>query len=163
MHLEQQELVEEFFVHIGAMDIQSFAEHRKNQTTPIDRSIVVVGDRKDIQLLSIELGIRLLVISGGLSVEDSVLELAREKNVSLIISPYDSATTSWIIRTATQLDELIKESQIHCFHKNDKVATVKKRIGSLDDPLYMVIEGDKKLIGVFSKTDILDRLKNKLF
>lgn len=154
LNLEQQELVEEFFVHIGAMDIQSFAEHRKNQTTPIDRSIVVVGDRKDIQLLSIELGIRLLVISGGLTVEASVIELAKEKKVSVIISPYDSATTSWIIRTATRLDELI-DNNIHCFHKNDKVATVKKRIGSLDDPLYMVIEGDKQLIGVFSKTDIL--------
>ena len=87
INLEQEALVEEFFVHIGAMDIQSFAEHRKNQTTPIDRSIVVVGDRKDIQLLSIELGIRLLVISGGLVVEDTVIELAKQQKVSLIISP----------------------------------------------------------------------------
>ena len=161
INLEQEALVEEFFVHIGAMDIQSFAEHRKNQTTPIDRSIVVVGDRKDIQLLSIELGIRLLVISGGLAVEESVIELAKQQKVSLIISPYDSATTSWIIRTASQLDELI-ESKIHCFHKDDKVATVKKRIGGLDDPLYMVIEGDKELIGVFSKTDILRPTKKKI-
>lgn len=161
INLEQEALVEEFFVHIGAMDIQSFAEHRKNQTTPIDRSIVVVGDRKDIQLLSIELGIRLLVISGGLVVEDTVIELAKQQKVSLIISPYDSATTSWIIRTASQLDELI-ESKIHCFHKDDKVATVKKRIGGLDDPLYMVIEGDKELIGVFSKTDILRPTKKQI-
>ena len=161
INLEQEALVEEFFVHIGAMDIQSFAEHRKNQTTPIDRSIVVVGDRKDIQLLSIELGIRLLVISGGLVVEDAVIELAKQQKVSLIISPYDSATTSWIIRTASQLDELI-ESKIHCFHKDDKVATVKKRIGGLDDPLYMVIEGDKELIGVFSKTDILRPTKKQI-
>ena len=157
----QKELIEELSVHVGAMDISSFGEHHKKLSTPIDRSIIVVGDRKDIQEKSITLGVRLLIISGGLAVDESIVEMAKEKGVSLIISPYDSATTSWIVRTASQLEGLI-ESRIHCFQKDDRVSSVKKRIAGLDDPLYMVVEGEKKLIGVFSKSDILRPTQKKI-
>jgi len=157
----QKELIEELSVHVGAMDISSFGEHHKKLSTPIDRSIIVVGDRKDIQEKSINLGVRLLIISGGLAVDESIVEMAKEKGVSLIISPYDSATTSWIVRTASQLEGLI-ESRIHCFQKDDRVSSVKKRIAGLDDPLYMVVEGQKKLIGVFSKSDILRPTQKKI-
>ena len=157
----QKDLIEELSVHVGAMDISSFGEHHKKLSTPVDRSIIVVGDRKDIQEKSINLGVRLLIISGGLSVEDSIIEMAKEKGVSLIISPYDSATTSWIVRTASQLEGLV-ENRIHCFQKDDRVSSVKKRIAGLDDPLYMVVEGEKKLIGVFSKSDILRPTQKKI-
>lgn len=157
----QKDLIEELSVHVGAMDISSFGEHHKKLSTPVDRSIIVVGDRKDIQEKSINLGVRLLIISGGLSVDESIIEMAKEKGVSLIISPYDSATTSWIVRTASQLEGLV-ESRIHCFQKDDRVSSVKKRIAGLDDPLYMVVEGEKKLIGVFSKSDILRPTQKKI-
>ena len=157
----QKDLIEELSVHVGAMDISSFGEHHKKLSTPIDRSIIVVGDRKDIQEKSISLGVRLLIISGGLPVEESIIKMAKEKGVSLIISPYDSATTSWIVRTASQLEGLV-ENRIHCFQKDDRVSSVKKRIAGLDDPLYMVIEGEKKLIGVFSKSDILRPTQKKI-
>ena len=161
INIVQKDLIEELSVHVGAMDISSFGEHHKKLSTPIDRSIIVVGDRKDIQKKSINLGVRLLIISGGLSVEDSIIGMAKEKGVSLIISPYDSATTSWIVRTASQLEGLI-ENRIHCFQKDDRVSSVKKRIAGLDDPLYMVIEGERKLIGVFSKSDILRPTQKKI-
>ena len=157
----QKDLIEELSVHVGAMDISSFGEHHKKLSTPIDRSIIVVGDRKDIQEKSINLGVRLLIISGGLSVEESIIKMAKEKGVSLIISPYDSATTSWIVRTASQLEGLV-ENRIHCFQKDDRVSSVKKRIAGLDDPLYMVVEAEKKLIGVFSKSDILRPTQKKI-
>ena len=159
LNLVEEKSVEQLSVHIGAMDIKSFGEYQKHQNTLIDSSIIIVGDRKDIQQKAIQLGVRLIIISGGLKVDDQIIEEAKNKNISLIISPYDSAISSWIVRTATQIEGLI-EDNIHCFHKDDKVSTIKKRIGNLDDPLYMVIEGDKNLIGVFSKSDIL-RPSNK--
>ena len=161
INVVEKDFIEDLSVHIGAMDIASFGEHHKKLNTPIDCSIVVVGDRHDIQEKSIKLGIRLLIVSGGLSVDNSIINLAKNNNVSLIISPYDSAITSWIVGTASQLEGLI-ETKIHCFRKDDRVSSIKKRIASLNDPLYMVVEGDRKLIGVFSKSDILRPTKKKI-
>ena len=133
IHVVEEGYIEELSVHVGAMDIQSFGEHHKKLNTPIDRSIIVVGDRSDIQKKSIELGVRLLIISGGLSVDPSIVELAKANQVSLIINPHDSATTSWIVRTASQLEGLI-ESKIHCYQKDDRVSSIKKRIANLERP-----------------------------
>lgn len=154
LHADNIDEIEELFVRIGAMDIRSFGSHHKENGLTSDRSIIVVGDRRDIQERCLELGVRLLVITGALEVDKEVIERARESNISLIVSPYDSATTSWIIRTATHIDGLF-EPKVSCFSAEDHISSVKRRIANSNDPLYLVVNDEKQLIGVFSKSDIL--------
>ncbi len=146
--------LEELYVRIGAMDIRSFGSHHKEDGMPSSKSIIIVGDRWDIQERCLQLGVRLLVITGGLKVDEEMITRAKERGVSLIVSPYDSATTSWIIRTATHIEGLI-EPEVQCFTSEDRISSVKRRIANLNDPLYAVINDEKQLIGVFSKSDIL--------
>lgn len=153
--------LEELSVRIGAMDIRSFGTHHREQDLASQHSIIVVGDRRDIQERCIQLGVRLLVITSELRVEDDVVAKAKEKGVSLIVSPYDSATTSWIIKTATHIGGLV-EARIQCFSADDKVASVQRRIAQTNDPLYMVLSESEELIGVFSKSDILRPSKKKI-
>ena len=154
LHEENSENIEELFVQIGAMSIDSFCNTVKRDTGLYAQSVIVVGDRRDIQECCLELGVRLLVITGGLPVEQDIVERAKKHNVSLIVSPYDSASTSWMIRTATQIEGLV-EAEIKCFTPKDKVESVKRRIAGLNFPLYMVTDKNKKLVGVFSKGDII--------
>ena len=152
LHETNSDTVEELFVRIGAMDINSLHEKSANEEgICANSSVIVVGDRRDIQKRCLELGIRLLVITGNLKVDKDIIEHARERNVSLIVSPYDSASTSWIIRTATYVEGLI-ETDVKCFTSEDRVESVKRRIPNLNAPLYMVTNENKELIGVFSKS-----------
>ena len=155
LHEDNSEDVEELFVRIGSMKLDSFND-RSNTETSIraQSSVIVVGDRRDIQERCLELGIRLLVISSGLPVGQDIIEGARKNNVSLIVSPYDSASTSWMIRTATHIEGLI-DTQVKCFTQEDRIDSVKRRIVGLNTPLYMVTNKAKKLMGVFSRSDIL--------
>lgn len=146
--------LQELYVRIGAMDIRSFGHNHKEQGLPSDRSIIIVGDRWDIQERCLQLGVRMLVITGNLEVDEEVVARAKERNVCLIISPYDSATTSWIIRTATHIDSLVARD-VSCFSADDRIASVKRRIATNNEPLYAVVNDSKQLIGVFSKSDIL--------
>lgn len=146
--------LEELYVRIGAMDIRSFGNYHKQEGTAAENSIIIVGDRWDIQERCLQLGVRLLVITGGLEVEPEVIERAKKQNVSLIVSPFDSASTSWIIRTATLLDNLVS-TDVKCFTAEDRISSVKNRIANSNDPLYMVTNEHKQLQGVFSKSDIL--------
>jgi len=154
LHADKQDELEELYVRIGAMDIRSFGTHHREDGLPSDRSIIIVGDRWDIQERCLQLGVRLLVITGALEVDEEVVARAKERNVSLIVSPFDSATTSWIIRTATHIDGLI-EPEVSCFNAEDRISCVKRRIANNNDPLYLVVNDTKQLIGVFSKSDIL--------
>ena len=154
LHQDRSDEVEELFVRVGAMDIRSFENNHKEDGTNANTSVIVVGDRWDIQERCLQLGVRLLVITGGLEVDADMIERAKERNVSLIVSPYDSASTSWIIRTATHIDSLV-DTTVKCFNAEDRIESVKRRIANTNDPLYMVTNEDKELLGVFSKSDIL--------
>ena len=154
LHTERKHDLEELYVRIGAMDIRSFGKHHKQEGTAAENSIIIVGDRWDIQERCLQLGVRLLVITGGLDVDPEVIEHAKEVGVSLIVSPYDSASTAWIIRTATYIDRLIR-TEVPRFAPEDRIRTIKTRIAEQNDPLYMVVDEQEKLLGVFSKSDIL--------
>lgn len=162
LHETNSDAVEELFVRIGAMDINSLHEDSANdERISASASVIVVGDRYDIQQRCLELGIRLLVITSNLKVDEAIIKQARERNVSLIVSPYDSASTSWIIRTATHVEGLI-ESEVKCFSAEDRIDQVKRRIPNLNSPLYMVTNENKQLIGVFSKSDILRSSRTRI-
>jgi len=91
--------VETFFAALGTMGIRSFWSISEREKIPASQSIIIVGDRRDVQRRSIELGIRALVISSGIEIDEETIALAKAKGVSLLISPDDSATTAWVVGT----------------------------------------------------------------
>ena len=154
LHQKDSDKLEDLYVRVGAMDIRSFGTHHKEEGTEASRSVIVVGDRWDIQERCLQLGVRLLVITGGLEVDEGIIARAKELDICLIVSPYDSASTSWMIRSAAHIDSLI-DTDLKCFNSEDSIESVKRRIANANDPLYMVTNEDRELLGVFSKSDIL--------
>jgi manganese-dependent inorganic pyrophosphatase len=151
----------EMFIRVGAMDIRSFDKLSEETQVPATSSIVVVGDRWDIQEKSIHMGVRLIVITGGLKVDKDIAKRVKELGINMIISPHDTATTSWIIRTATRVSTLMEPVE-HPFSEDDTVALVKRRILDLTNPLFVVTNDNDQLRGIFSKTDLLRPVKTRL-
>ncbi len=161
LHLANGDEVEDLFVRVGAMDIRSFGRVSEKEGIPPERSIIVVGDRTDIQKKSIDLGVKLLVITGGLEVDADVEETARSKDIGLIISPFDSATTAWIIRAASTVDRLIERSPV-TMRPDMRLADVRRRAGALNVPAFPVVDENKRLLGIFTKTDLLKPVPTNL-
>src|SRR4051812_17113708 len=80
---------EDLILMIGAMSVDAFAKRLSRY--PREKLVVIVGDRAEIQKLAIRGGARLVIVTGALPVSLEMLEEAREKGVSLIISPHDTA------------------------------------------------------------------------
>ena len=154
VHTVEPKRDEELFVRVGAMNLHSFGNFHRNEDIPAGQSIIVVGDRHDIQEKSINLGVRLLVITGSLEVEKYIIDMARERGVCLIISPYDSATSSWAIRSATRLSHLIDE-RFMTFHADETVESARRKVQQNAFPSYFVVDDDNRLIGIFSRTDLI--------
>jgi len=161
LHLTDENTPEELYVRIGAMDIRSFGKFSDEEHIAPRQSVIIVGDRWDIQQRSIQIGVRLLVITGNLPIDDEVVELARARGVSLIISPYDSATTAWVIRTATNIERLIDRKFVS-LDADTRLADVRKKVVSSPAPAFMVLADDGSLAGILTKTDILKPVKTRL-
>jgi manganese-dependent inorganic pyrophosphatase len=154
LHLAEGDEVEELYVRVGAMDIASFDRFTREEQIAPERSVIVVGDRRNIQERAIGLGIRLLVVTGDLDVDEDVVEAAREAGVSLVVSPWDSATTAWTVRAATRV-ERIMSTEYTAFGPEETVEEVRRRTAIMDPAVFMVTGDRDRLLGVFTRRDIL--------
>ena len=161
LHVVGDKKVEELYIRLGTMDISSFWSVSVRENIPANQAIVIVGDRHDIQRRSIELGIRALVITSNLEPDDDTLELAKARGVSVIVSPYDSATTAWVVRTASTIERVI-ERDVPTVGADVRIADVRKRFSAGNTHSIPVVSDDGALIGIITKTDILKPVATRL-
>jgi manganese-dependent inorganic pyrophosphatase len=161
LHLVGERRGEELYVRLGTMDIRSFWSISEREKIPAGQSIIIVGDRRDVQKRSIELGIRALVITSNLEVDPEIVELAKAKGVSLIISPYDSATTAWVVRTASTMERVI-ERKFTTVGADQRIAEVRKQFSTASQPALLVTDEDGALLGILTKSNLLKPVKTRL-
>ncbi len=162
LHLENPDRVEDIFLRVGAMDLGTFNHFTSREGIDAGQSGIIVGDRRDIQLSAIAMGVRLLVITGNAELDDAVVAKAQDKGVCLIVSPYDTATTAWIIRTATFVAPLM-DRDARCWQPEEKLSLLRRRIGHMaDSALHCVTDAEGRLIGVFTRGDLLRPSQTRL-
>jgi manganese-dependent inorganic pyrophosphatase len=161
LHFEDGEKIEPIYVRIAAMDPGSFEAFATAEPTDVRQTAIVVGDRRNIQERSIELGVRLLVITGGLDVAPEVLAKAKERGVSIVVSPYDSATTAWTIRAATRIGAVMSTEFVE-FRPEETVKDLRRKTATLDPAVFMVTTDGGRLAGVFTRRDILRPSSTKI-
>ena len=160
VHVVGEENVEDFYVRLGTMDIRSFWKISDRENIPASQSIIIVGDRQDVQRRSIELGIRALVITSNIEVDAATAALAKSRNVSVIISPYDSATTAWLVRTAASIERVIDRTVV-TVTADERIADIRKKF-SVANHALLVTSDEGELIGIVTKSDIFKPVQTRL-
>ena len=155
----EPEREDELILIIGAMREESFA--LRLEKFPPDKLCVVVGDRCDIQSFAIRSGVRVLVVTGGGPVEPETIAAAREKKVSVIVSPHDTATTASLCRAAVSVRHVLNEEFL-CFRENAPLAAVREEALSSGYLAFPVLNGEGRTVGILSKTDFLKTVTRKL-
>lgn len=158
--MERADEEEELFIRVAAMSFNLFVENA-DKAGPANRSVVIVGNRKNIIDKAIELGVRLLVITGEVEVEEETVNKAKKKGVSLIKSDFDVSATTWLIRAAGPIAPIVKKD-IVTFGLDEPLSHVRKRVGGLGGSIFFVTDENRKLLGLFSKSDILKPPATKL-
>ena len=153
--------VDELYVRVAAMELESFGKSAAAEGIPNNRSIIVVGDRADVHVRAIEMGVRLIIVTGGHRMRDDILELAKSSQVSVAYAGTDSATTAWAVRASTLLGGLVQHDAPR-FSPQDKLAVVRRRIIQSNALLCHVVDEEGRLLGVFTKTDILKPVHTRL-
>jgi manganese-dependent inorganic pyrophosphatase len=150
---------DELILMIGAMGLESFAA--RLDKFPPEKSCVIVGDRWDIQNVAIREGVRVLIVTGGITVEPKTVEAARKNNVSVITSPHDTATTASLCRAAVAVRHVLNEEFL-CFRENAPLAAVRDEAMSSGYLAFPVLNSEGETVGILSKTDFLKTVSRRL-
>ena len=150
---------DELLVMVGAMSAGGFTE--RMQKFPAEKLIVVSGDRPTIQLPALEHGVRALVVTGGYTLSPGLVKLAQAQNVVVIQSPFDTATTTMRIKSAQFIDSAI-DSHFVSLSAKKPVDEARKVVEQSTEPIFPVVNDSGVLVGVLSKSDLVNPPKPKL-
>ncbi|MEW6160452.1 MAG: putative manganese-dependent inorganic diphosphatase, partial [Verrucomicrobiota bacterium] len=150
---------EDLLLMVAAMSLDSFAKRLAKY--PREKLIVVVGDRKDVQELAIRERVRVVVVTGGLPVEEEVIELARRNQVSLLSSPHDSATTAMLSRAAITVEHMVHE-KFQTFREDASLGDVRHLATSSNFQAFPVVDDYDTVVGILSKSDFLKKVQRQL-
>ncbi|NDA68064.1 MAG: putative manganese-dependent inorganic diphosphatase, partial [Verrucomicrobia bacterium] len=150
---------EDLVMMIGAMSLEAFAE--RLDTYPRDKLVVVVGDRWDIQNLAIRERVRLVIVTGGLHIEPKTIESAKKNEVSLIVSPHDTATTAMLCRGAISVSHMLHEHFL-TFREDESLTDVQAVATASAFQAFPVVDRTGRTVGILSKSDFLKKVDRKL-
>jgi len=150
---------EQLVMMIGAMSAAGFTErlHR----FPPDQVILISGDRPTIHRPAIEYGVRCIVITGGFKMRDELLAEAVKNKVAVIGSPHDTAMTAMLIKSARLISGAV-ESEYLSFNENASLAEIREAVKRTKQDLFPVLNSEQKMIGVFSKSDLVNPKQQRL-
>ena len=162
LHLRDENTVGQLFVRLGTMDIKSFWKVSERENIPAGRSVIIVGDRRDIQERAIEIGVRALIVTSNLAPDPDIVARAQAKGVSVILSPHDSATTAWVVRTASLIERVV-ETDVVSVHPDARIEDVRPKLTPGSGPAALMVLNDQgALVGVLSRSDVLKPVKTRL-
>ena len=159
LHSVEVDQEQELILMIGAMSLDSFGA--RLPIYPREKLLVIVGDRSDIQSLAIQEKVRVMVVTGGLPVEERILEEARKNGVSILVSPHDSATTAVLARASIRVDHMMHEKFL-TFRDEESLTDARPIATASNFQAFPVLDQYRKTIGIISKSDFLKKVERRL-
>jgi manganese-dependent inorganic pyrophosphatase len=150
---------EKLILVVGAMSVESLST-RLQQYDP-ESLILLCGDRDKIQRLAIEYGVRCLVITGNHDLSAELLELAKQRGVSIISVPHDTAMSAFMIKSARRIDSAV-QTQFLSFAETTPLGTVARAVKDSPQSLFPVVDEQNRLLGTFSRSALINPTRTKL-
>jgi manganese-dependent inorganic pyrophosphatase len=152
LHTVAGDTVEELDLYIGAMASATF----QDKMTGLDmrRTILVTGDRENIQQQVVESGVRILIVTGNLPVAPALLELARKRAVTVLVTPFDTATTAWLTRLATPVHKLANTAFLSV-GLAERLDDLRLKLLHGQDPGVVVVDDEGRVVAVATKSNLL--------
>jgi manganese-dependent inorganic pyrophosphatase len=144
--------LEHFHLFIGAMLEASFLSRIEGYDPA--SLMIMTGDRRSIQQLAVERKARLLVVTGGLPVDDDIVDSARKAGVTIISTGYDTTTAAWLSRLATPLARFV-ENKFEKIGVAEPLENLRLKLLHSGEAAVIAVDADGSIAGVTTKSSLL--------
>ena len=129
---------------------------------PREQLVVVVGDRPEVHRMALNVKVRAIVLTGGAQMAPELLERARKEGCAVISCHHDTASTTQLIRCSRRIADAVDRT-FKSFGAKTHIANLRTEIQHPPQSLFPVVREDTgKLVGVFSKSDLLEPPRQRL-
>jgi manganese-dependent inorganic pyrophosphatase len=141
----------------GNVIVAAFEEKTLRKSDIInENTIVITGDRYDVIGFAIESKVKLIIVTGDLTVTDDLIEMAAQNKVNMISTAYQTYYTAKNISLAKYVDDIMKKDDIMLFSEEDYLNNCKEDIEQSKHSKFPIISKDKKYLGLLSRSHLIN-------
>lgn len=155
----ETETLENLDLFVAAMSEESFKQ--KVCQHDMRKMVLIVGDRYEILRHVVEVGVRVLVVVGGLPIPEDICTLARQNQVTILSTTFDTSTSAWLTRLATPVEHLAQTDYI-TLHEDDRLEQLKVSLMHSPVPGVLVLNDHDELLAVATKSNLFTPSRRKL-
>ncbi|MCM1105617.1 MAG: putative manganese-dependent inorganic diphosphatase [Blautia sp.] len=124
--------------------------------------LVLMGDREESQLLSIASNCSCMIVTDGYEVSTEVVQAAKERDVVLISTPYDTFTAARLINQSIPVKYFMTKKDIVHFHMDDYVDEVRDLVGKIRHRDFPILDENQNYVGMFSRRNLMNAQKKQI-
>ena len=121
-----------------------------------ENDMIIMGDREEDHLQAISQNVSCIIVGLGIEVSENVINLAREKNIVIIQSPYDTFNIARLINQSVPVSYIMKRDDMVTFNTEDFTDDIQDVMIKNRHRAFPVINPHGKCIGTISRRNFLD-------
>lgn len=119
-----------------------------------ERAIVLVEDREDVIEHCIRSRVRAIVLANGVGLCKKLRTAAEAAEVSVMISPYDVASTIYLMLYTVPVSYMASE-KIQAIRARALVREIRRDVAASPARCVAVVDEDCKVVGIFGERDLI--------
>ncbi|WP_282925894.1 putative manganese-dependent inorganic diphosphatase [Helcococcus kunzii] len=124
--------------------------------------ILIVGNRLDSQREAIERKVGILIVSSGHKVEDDILQKAKENNVTVLTTKYNSFMAARLLPQAIPVSYVMTTDNLQYFKPEEYLEDVSRKVKNTRFRNFPIVNDDLVVIGELNRNDLLFDKKKQL-
>lgn len=153
---EANERVKDGRVVVGAAQVDILERHVR------ENDIVIVSDRVEAQLAAINCGASMIIVCLVNSISDVVLEFAKNKGCTVIITNDDTYSVARLIGQSMPIGFFMIRDNIMTFYEDDDIETLKTTMARTRVRYFPVTDGYGNYKGLVSRRNYINARKKQL-
>jgi len=151
--------LENLDLFVAAMAEESFKEKIKGHD--MREMVLIAGDRYEVLRHVVERGVRVLIVVGDLPIPEDICEIARQNEVTILSTAFDTSTSAWLTRLATPVGHLAQTDYV-TLHEEDRLEQLKVSLMHSPVPGVLVLNDRGDLLSVATKSNLFTPSRRKL-
>lgn len=127
-----------------------------------ENDMIIMGDREEDHLQAISQNVSCIIVGLSIQVSEKVLKLAHEKDIVVIMSPYDTFTIARLINQSIPVKYIMKTENLITFSTEDYTDDIQDVMIKHRHRAFPVISKRGKCVGTISRRNFLDMKKKKV-
>ena len=124
--------------------------------------ILIVGNRLNIIKYALKSKVKLLIIVGGIPLDNELINLAKKNKVNIIYSPLDSFHTSKMVTLSNYIKNIVSNRHMAVIDENTYVFDFEMVFNKYKFTNYPIVDKNNKVLGLLRMEDMHEKNPKKV-